>query len=73
MLEATFTFVSNGRNLVGRVIGFNDIDLDLSTLKQKIQSKLGTEFSQINILSIDQFNSYDEVTFDLLVDFRSNY
>jgi len=71
MLEATFTFVSNRKNLVGRVIGFNENDS--STLKQKIQSKLGTEFSQINILSIDQFNSSDAVTFDLLVDFRSNY
>jgi hypothetical protein len=68
MLEATF--VSDGRNLVGRAIGFEDIDL--SMLIQKIQSKIVSECNQIDILSINKYNSYDAVTFDILVDFRSN-
>ncbi len=68
MLEATFTFVSNGKNMVGRAIAFEPMD----TLIKNIQSKLGDDSEQITILSIDQFNSSDSVYFDKLIDFRSN-
>ncbi len=64
MLEATFTCVSDNKNLVGRAIRFTP--MDSIQLIQKIQSKFS--FSNINIISVEQYNSSDSVIFDVLID-----